>query len=61
MSFRGILLGTLVGFVAFQLLSRDALSELPLMTSWRILFLGFTAAALPAAAIVWRGITVSAA
>ncbi len=59
MSFRGILLGTLVGFVAFQLLSRDALSELPLMTSWRILFLGFTAAALLAAAIVWRGIPES--
>ena len=56
MSIRGILIGTLAGFAMFYLLSRDALGGLPLVTSWRILFFGFTAASLLAAAIVWRGI-----
>jgi MFS family permease len=56
MSIRGILIGTLAGFAMFYLLSRDDLHGLPLVTSWRILFFGFTAASLLAAAIVWRGI-----
>jgi len=56
MSIRGILIGTLAGFAMFYLLSRDALGGLPPVTSWRILFFGFTAASLLAAAIVWRGI-----
>ena len=59
MSIRGILIGTLAGFAMFYLLSRDALGGLPLVTSWRILFFGFTAASLLAAAIVWRGIPES--
>ncbi len=59
MSIRGILLGTLAGFAMFHLLSRDALGGLSLVTSWRILFLGFSAASLLAAAIVWRGIPES--
>jgi len=59
MSIRGILIGTLAGFAVFYLLSRDALGGLPLVTSWRIVFLGFTAASLLAAAIVWRGIPES--
>jgi DHA1 family multidrug resistance protein-like MFS transporter len=46
MSIRGILIGTLAGFAVFYLLSRDALGGLPLVTSWRIVFLGFTAASL---------------
>jgi MFS family permease len=56
MSIRGILIGTLAGFAMFYLLSRDDLGGLPLVTSWRILFFGFTAASLLAAAIVWSGI-----
>jgi MFS family permease len=59
MSFRGILLGALVGFAMFHLLSQDALGGIPLITSWRILFLGFTAAALLAAVVAWRGIPES--
>jgi len=59
MSFRGILIGTLVGFAMFHLLSQDALGGIPIITSWRILFLGFTAAALLAAVVVWRGIPES--
>jgi DHA1 family multidrug resistance protein-like MFS transporter len=59
MSFRGILLGTLVGFAILHLLSQNALGGIPLLTSWRLLFLGFTAASLLAAAIVWRGIPES--
>jgi MFS transporter, DHA1 family, multidrug resistance protein len=59
MSIRGILLGTMVGFAMFHLLSRDALGGLPLLTSWRVLFLGFSAASLLAAAVVWRGIPES--
>jgi MFS family permease len=52
MSFRGILLGALTGFLLLHFLnggvSIDAL--------WRVLFLGFSAAAFLAAAIVWRGV-----
>jgi MFS transporter, DHA1 family, multidrug resistance protein len=59
MSFRGILIGALVGFAMFHLLSQDALGGIPLIASWRILFLGFTAAALLAAVGVWRGIPES--
>jgi MFS family permease len=60
MSIRGILAGTLIGFALIYLLSHDALdSGLSLITTWRILFFGFTAAALLAAAIVWRGIPES--
>ncbi len=59
MSIRGILLGTLAGFAMFDLLSRDALGGLALVTSWRILFFGFTATALLAAALLWRGIPQS--
>jgi MFS family permease len=60
MSIRGILIGTLAGFGLFHLLSRDTLDGgLSLIAVWRILFLGFTAASLLAAAIVWRGIPES--
>ena len=60
MSFRGILVGTLIGFALFHLLGRDALDGgLSPIASWRILFLGFAAASFLAAAIVWRGIPES--
>ena len=58
MAFRGILFGSLVGFAVLYLLSRDAYAGgLTLdLGGWRVLFLGFTAATLLAAAIAWRGI-----
>ena len=60
MSIRGILVGTLVAFALFYLLNGDALGiGSSLIAIWRILFLGFTAASLLAAAIVWRGIPES--
>jgi MFS transporter, DHA1 family, multidrug resistance protein len=60
MSIRGILVGTLAAFVLFYLLNGEALgSESSWITIWRLLFLGFTAASLLAAAIVWRGIPES--
>lgn len=60
MSVRGLLVGTLVGFALLYFLSGDALDDGPsLIALWRILFLGFTAASLLAAAIVWRGIPES--
>jgi MFS family permease len=60
MSFRGILIGTLVGFALFHLLSRNALDGgASLIAIWRVLFLGFAAASLLAAAIVWRKIPES--
>lgn len=60
MSFRGILVGTLIGFGLFYLLGRDAFDGgLSLITSWRILFIGFAATSLLAAAVVWRGIPES--
>jgi len=60
MSIRGILVGTLVPFALFYLLNGEALgSESSWITIWRILFLGFTATSLLAAAIVWRGIPES--
>ena len=59
MSFRGILIGALAGFAMFHFLGRDALGGIPLITTWRILFLGFAAASLLATAIVWRGIPES--
>jgi DHA1 family multidrug resistance protein-like MFS transporter len=55
MAFRGELIGTLVGLALFRLLSRaDIGGGLTLIGGWRVLFLGFTAAALVAAGIVWR-------
>jgi MFS family permease len=60
MAFRGILFGSLVGFAVLYLLSRDAYAGgLTLIGGWRVLFLGFTAATLLAAAIAWRGIPES--
>jgi DHA1 family multidrug resistance protein-like MFS transporter len=60
MAFRGILFGSLVGFAVLYLLSRDAFAGgLTLIGGWRVLFLGFTAATLLAAAIAWRGIPES--
>jgi MFS family permease len=60
MSIRGMVIGTLVVFAIFHLLSHNALGlGLSLIEAWRILFLGFTAASLLAAAIVWRGIPES--
>jgi MFS family permease len=60
MSVRGLLVGTLVGFALLYFLGGDTLGVgLSLVTIWRILFLGFTAASLLAAAIVWRGIPES--
>lgn len=55
MAFRGALIGTLVGLALFRLLSRaDVVGGLTLIGGWRMLFLGFTAAALVATGIVWR-------
>ena len=60
MSIRGILVGTLAAFALFYLLNGEALgSESSWITIWRILFIGFTAASLLAAAIVWHGIPES--
>ena len=60
MAFRGMLLGSLVGFALLWLLSRDDMGgTLSLIDGWRILFLGFTAATLLATAIVWRGVPES--
>ncbi len=60
MSIRGVLLGTMVGFAVLRVLSGDAFGgELTFSASWRILFLGFTAATLLAVAIVWRGVPES--
>jgi MFS transporter, DHA1 family, multidrug resistance protein len=60
MAFRGLLLGSLVGFALLWLLSRDDLGgRLTLIDGWRMLFLGYTAAALLATAIVWRGVPES--
>jgi MFS family permease len=64
MSIRGILIGTLVGFALLYLLSRGTLDlisgggESP-VAGWRLLFLGYTAAALLAVALVWRGVPES--
>jgi MFS transporter, DHA1 family, multidrug resistance protein len=60
MAFRGTLIGSLVGFALLYLLSRDAFAGmLTLISGWRVLFLGFAAATLLAAAIAWRGIPES--
>ena len=60
MAFRGLLLGSLVGFALLWLLSRDDLGGgLTFIAGWRILFLGYTAAALLATAIIWRGVPES--
>ncbi|MGE5375440.1 MAG: MFS transporter [Bacteroidota bacterium] len=60
MSIRGILVGKMAAFALFYLLNGEALgSESSWITIWRLLFLGFTAASLLAAAIVWRGIPES--
>ena len=60
MAFRGTLVGSLVGFALLWLLSRDDFAGgLTLIGGWRVLFLGFTAATLFAAAIVWRGVPES--
>jgi MFS family permease len=57
MAFRGTLIGSLVGFALLWLLSRDDFAGgLTLIGGWRMLFLGFTAATLFAAAIAWRGV-----
>ena len=60
MAFRGTLIGSLVGFALLWLLSRDDFAGgLTLIGGWRVLFLGFTAATLLAAAIAWRGVPES--
>ena len=60
MAFRGILLGSLVGFALLWFLSDDEIGGgLSLVGGWRILFLGFTAATLLATAMVWRGVPES--
>ncbi len=60
MAFRGILFGSLVGFAVLYLISRDAFAGgVTFISGWRVLFLGFTAATLLAAAIAWRGIPES--
>ena len=56
MAFRGTLIGSVVGFALLRLLSHGAIGGLTLIGGWRVLFLGFTAATLLAAAIAWRGI-----
>ena len=57
MAFRGTLLGSLVGFALLYLLSRDDFAGgLTLIGGWRVLFFGFTAATLVAAAIAWHGV-----
>jgi MFS transporter, DHA1 family, multidrug resistance protein len=52
MSFRGILLGALTGFLLLYFL--DGRGSIDVL--WRVIFLGFSAAAFLAAAIVWRGV-----
>ena len=64
MSIRGILIGTVVGFAVLHLVSRTALGDElgggeSLISGWRFLFLGFTAATLLAVALVWRGVPES--
>jgi MFS transporter, DHA1 family, multidrug resistance protein len=60
MAFRGMLLGSLVGFALLWFLSDDEIGgTLSLVGGWRLLFLGFTAAALLATALVWRGVPES--
>jgi MFS transporter, DHA1 family, multidrug resistance protein len=60
MAFRGTLIGSLVGFALLYLLSRDDFAGgLTLIGGWRVLFLGFAAATLLAAAIAWRGVPES--
>ena len=59
MAFRGILIGSLVGFALLRLLSHGAIGGLTLIGGWRVLFLGFTAATLLAAVIAWRGVPES--
>jgi DHA1 family multidrug resistance protein-like MFS transporter len=55
MAFRGILVGSLVGFGLLRLLGREDIGGgLTLMDGWRVLFVGYTATTLIAAAIVWR-------
>ncbi len=57
MAFRGTLVGSLVGFALLRLLQGDRIGgALTLAGGWRWLFLGYAAAALVAAAIVWRKI-----
>jgi DHA1 family multidrug resistance protein-like MFS transporter len=64
MSIRGILIGTVVGFALLHLLSLvitggDPGGGVTLVIGWRMLFFGFTAAALLAVTIVWRGVPES--
>jgi len=64
MSIRGILIGTVAGFALLHLLSLvitggDPDEGVTLVTGWRMLFFGFTAATLLAVAIVWRGVPES--
>jgi MFS transporter, DHA1 family, multidrug resistance protein len=64
MSIRGMLIGTVVGFAVLHLVSRTALGDAfgggeSLISGWRFLFLGFTAATLLAVVLVWRGVPES--
>lgn len=64
MSIRGILIGTVTGFALLHLLSQGIPGSDPgagpaLITGWRMLFFGFTAATLLAVALVWRGVPES--
>jgi MFS transporter, DHA1 family, multidrug resistance protein len=56
MSIRGALIGALAGFALLRLLSRSGVAY---PAGWRMLFLGFSAAALLAAGIAWWGIPES--
>ncbi len=57
MGFRGTLVGSLVGFALLRMFHGDRIGgELTLAGGWRLLFLGYAAATLVAAAIAWRKI-----
>jgi len=54
MAFRGMLVGSLVGFALLRVLGCDDMNDgLALLVGWRVLFFGYTAATLVAVAIVW--------
>jgi MFS transporter, DHA1 family, multidrug resistance protein len=57
MSIRGVLIGALAGLTLLYILTHDALGGgISVIAIWRMLFLGFTAITLLAAAIVWHGV-----
>jgi MFS family permease len=55
--FRGVLVGSLVGFALLRLLQDGRITGEPTLAGgWRLLFLGYAAATLVATVIVWRKI-----